>query len=74
MLCLSVYVTGDTHSYIDVGKITAKMWPESRHLTEKDTLIICGDFGFVWDNSQTDKWWQEWFLKRPYITCFVAGN
>lgn len=50
------------------------MWPESRHLTEKDTLIICGDFGFVWDNSQTDKWWQEWFLKRPYITCFVAGN
>lgn len=71
---MSVYVTGDTHAYIDVSKITTRMWPESRHLTERDTLIICGDFGFVWDDSQTDKWWQEWFLKRPYITCFALGN
>lgn len=71
---MSVYVTGDTHSYIDVDKITPSHWPESNNLTEKDTLIICGDFGFVWDDKFSDRWWQQWFLRRPYITCFVAGN
>lgn len=71
---MSVYVTGDTHSYIDVMKITPSRWQESNNLTERDTLIICGDFGFIWDNSFTDRWWQQWFLQRPYVTCFVAGN
>lgn len=71
---MSVYVTGDTHSYMDVGKITPSRWQESNNLKEADTLIICGDFGFIWDNSFTDRWWLQWFLRRPYITCFIAGN
>lgn len=71
---MSVYVTGDTHSYIDIDKITPSNWPESNNLTESDTLIICGDFGFVWDYGFSDRWWQQWFLRRPYITCFCAGN
>lgn len=71
---MSVYVTGDTHGYADIEKITPSHWPESNNLTEKDTLIICGDFGFVWNNNFSDRWWQQWFLRRPYITCFSQGN
>ena len=71
---MSVYVTGDTHSYIDVGKITTKMWPESKNFTENDFLIICGDFGFIWDNSKTDKAWLKWFQEKPFITLFCDGN
>lgn len=32
---MSVYVTGDTHSYIDIDKITPSHWLESNNLTEK---------------------------------------
>lgn len=28
-----VYVTGDTHAYIDMGKLAAKEWPEGKTLS-----------------------------------------
>lgn len=36
-----VYVTGDTHGDINFFKN-----PKLKKLTEEDTLIVCGDFGF----------------------------
>lgn len=39
-----VYITGDTH-----GDISFLKNPKLKKLNEKDTLIICGDFGFLWD-------------------------
>lgn len=71
---MSVYVTGDTHGYIDIDKLSFKNWNESKFLKESDTLIICGDFGFIWDGSQTEKWWLNWFEKKPYTTAFIPGN
>lgn len=39
-----IYITGDTHGdinrFFDGGALDTK-------LTKNDTLIICGDFGFV---------------------------
>lgn len=67
-----IIITGDTHGTIDYGKIKeiAKKYPS---LTEKDYLIIAGDFGAVWN----EKTLQEDL--RPYTdfrwtTLFVDGN
>ena len=71
---MAVYITGDTHGGIDVGKLSYERWPESRKLTDNDYLIICGDFGFVWNNSATEKQWLKWFDNKPYITLYCLGN
>ena len=41
-----IYVTGDMH-----GQISRFDDPALRRLKEKDTLLVCGDFGFLWDGS-----------------------
>lgn len=63
-----VYITGDTHGDINFFKS-----PELRKLTEDDTLIICGDFGFLWDGSEKEKKNLEILKKKKYTICFVDG-
>mgnify|MGYP003299436716 CR=1 FL=1 len=41
-----LYVTGDLHG--EFSKL------EKLRLNEDDTLIVCGDFGFIWDNSKEE--------------------
>ena len=36
--------------------------------------MICGDFGFVWDLGEEDKWWLNWLAAKPWTTLFVDGN
>ncbi|MCR5122598.1 MAG: metallophosphoesterase [Ruminococcus sp.] len=67
-----IIVTGDIHGEYDIGKL--KQRAKFRNMTKDDYLIICGDFGLVWDNSETDKWWREWLDQMPYTTLFVDGN
>ena len=45
-----VYVTGDMHG--DYSRFDS---PAIKQLKKGDTLIICGDFGFVWDNSKIEQ-------------------
>ena len=71
---MAVYITGDTHGYIDIDKLSYRRWPESRCLTDNDYLIICGDFGLVWDGSQTEKMWLDWLDNKPYTTLWCQGN
>lgn len=47
-----VYITGDTHGEIDVHKLTKKNFPIQKQMTKDDSLIICGDFGCVWDGQK----------------------
>ena len=42
-----IYLTGDTHGGIDVRKLLDKKF--LKRVKEGDYLIICGDFGFIWD-------------------------
>ena len=41
-----VYLTGDTHGDIQRFKQGKLRW-----LGKKDTVVVLGDFGFVWDGS-----------------------
>lgn len=45
-----IYVTGDVHA--DLGRFKGKA---AKKLKKGDTLIVCGDFGFVWDGSKKEQ-------------------
>ena len=45
-----VYVTGDMHGDFERFKL-----PAMKKLKKGDTLIICGDFGFLWDGSKEEE-------------------
>ena len=45
-----IYVTGDLH-----GDLSRLETFRLHRLKRDDKLIICGDFGFLWDNSDSEK-------------------
>ncbi len=45
-----------------------------RRLTDKDCLIICGDFGFVWNDSQKEKALLNKIGSKRFKTLFVDGT
>lgn len=69
-----IFVTGDLHSTIDMHKLSVDAFPEQKQLDKCDYVIICGDFGGVWDGGKTDKYIQKWLEDKPFTTLFVAGN
>lgn len=69
-----IYVTGDIHAHIDIGKLSTRRFPEQRSLTKSDYLIICGDFGLVWNESPTELYWRKWLSDKPFTTLWVDGN
>jgi hypothetical protein len=72
-----VYVTGDIHGSFDIHKLTTDAFPEQKQMSKQGFLIICGDFGLVWDgdkDSKSDKYWLNWLEKKPFTTLFVDGN
>lgn len=42
-----IYITGDTHIPIDIGKLSTSRFPKQKSLTKDDYVIVCGDFGGV---------------------------
>lgn len=73
---MTVYVTGDVHGRAEYGssRFAFKSWPLGRTLTRDDAVIVAGDFGFVWDGSNAERYWLDWFESKPWTTCFVDGN
>ena len=69
-----IYITGDVHQSHDIRKLNTKSWPEQKNLTRDDYLIVCGDMGIVWDDSQSDRYRRDWFEDKPFTTLFVDGN
>lgn len=63
-----IYITGDMHG--DISRFKEK---ELKNLQKGDTLIICGDFGFLWDGSKKEQKQLEWLGKRKYQILFVEG-
>ena len=64
-----IYITGDTH-----GDLSHFKDPKLKRLGEKDIVIVCGDFGFLWNpNDPKEKRNLEWLKKRKYTICFLDG-
>lgn len=64
-----IYITGDIH-----GDFTRFKSPMLRKLRKNDALIVCGDFGFIWDGSQKEKKLLKKIGRLPYNVLFVEGS
>lgn len=69
---MSVFITGDTHG--NFTRFKPNVYPVLDHLTKDDYVIICGDFGGVWDDSPFERRQLNWLDMRPYTTLFISGN
>lgn len=64
-----IYITGDTH-----GDISCFKNSKLNKLGEKDVVIVCGDFGFLWNpHDPQEKKNLNWLRKRKYTICFIDG-
>ncbi|MBE6610584.1 MAG: metallophosphoesterase [Ruminococcaceae bacterium] len=69
-----IFITGDTHIPIDVKKLGTRSFPLQKDLTKSDYVIICGDFGGVWNNDSEEMYWRKWLESKSFTTLFVDGN
>ena len=69
-----VYITGDTHIPVDIAKLNSKRFPAQKDLTKDDFLIICGDFGGVWNNDREEMYWRKWLEQKNFTTLFIDGK
>lgn len=69
-----LFVTGDIHAGRDISKLKSKNFPAGNTLTKDDYVIIAGDFGFLGDSQNEDKYWLNWFQEKKFKTLFVDGN
>ena len=58
-----IYVTGDTH-----GDITRLSKFKKLIRKQSDYLLVCGDFGFVWDGSKKE---QNTIKKLEQLDCII---
>lgn len=64
-----IYITGDTH-----GNYNDFMNRIRQHKISKgDIVIVCGDFGFVWDIPE-NRWVLTKLTAEPFTIAFVDGN
>lgn len=81
---MAIYITGDTHGGIDISKLNSKSRKaKGINLTNKDYIIICGDFGFPFTPNDIEKYehhkgeywyWINWLSKLPCTILWVDGN
>lgn len=64
-----VYVTGDTHG--DIDRLFDRQW---RKLKTGDTVIVCGDFGFLWNGDREEKDVIKYLGSRKYTVAFLDGT
>ena len=64
-----IYVTGDFHG--DYEKFSSK---EFKKLKKGDTLLVCGDFGFIWEGSKAEARLLKKIGRKKYKVLFVEGT
>lgn len=48
-----IFVTGDMHA--DPGRFSMENFPEQKEMTRNDYMVICGDFGLLWDKEESKR-------------------
>lgn len=70
-----IFITGDCHGNFE--RLNGSIFPEQNEMTKEDYVIICGDFGGVWNNDKESKMETmvlDWLDCKPFTTLFVDGN
>ena len=71
-----LFITGDTHSDFR-RRFNTTNFPEQKNMCKDDFVLICGDFGGIWNyecESKEEKHWLDWFEERSYTLLFIDGN
>ncbi|MBQ3587676.1 MAG: metallophosphoesterase, partial [Oscillospiraceae bacterium] len=63
-----VFVTADTHGELE--RLTDK---KLKFIKKYDTVIVLGDFGFVWDGSREQEKNLKKIAKLPFRVLFIDG-
>lgn len=75
---MGVYVTGDIHG--DPSRFSVNSFYEQKTFSgnkEDNIIIVCGDFGLVWNangEDPTERYWLNWLEQKNFTVCFVDGN
>ena len=67
-----IFVTGDCHG--EFQKLSTAAFPEQCEMTKDDIVIICGDFGVVWNAdgaSKSENYWLSRLDEKPVTTVFL---
>ena len=64
-----IYITGNTHG--DINRFETE---QTKKFTSEDYLIICGDFGFIWNGGKREEKQLEILSQKPYTILFVDGT
>lgn len=64
-----IYITGDMHGDLERFKQKAL-----KPLQRGDSLIVCGDFGFIWDGSQRENKILHKIGKFKFNVLFLEGT
>lgn len=64
-----IYVTGDMHG--DYNLLSQRKF---KRIKDGDTLIVCGDFGFIWKGGMRENKILDKLAKKKYNICFVDGT
>ena len=65
----TVYITGDMHGCLE------RLYDRNfRRLKSGDVLIVCGDFGYIFNGGKTEKQVIDFLATRRFVTAFVDGT
>lgn len=70
-----IYITGDCHG--NLRRFNRNCFPEQSEMTKDDYVIICGDFGMIWNKdceSKQEKYDLDLLNNRSFTTLFCDGN
>ena len=67
-----IYATGDLHG--NALRFQPEYFPEQAEMTKDDYMIVCGDFGFVWNGDKSDDAQLGKLETLPFTILFVDGN
>lgn len=67
-----IYITGDTHG--EQARFSPGAMPGEDKWSRDDTLIVCGDFGFLFADDEREHAFLDKLAQKPYTICFCDGN
>ena len=68
-----IYITGETHG--EFGRFSNKtLKRKGMEFTEKDFVIVCGDFGLCWEKDGTFDYWCKQLGGKNFTILWVQGN
>ena len=67
-----IYITGDCHGNFE--RFNASIFPEQKGMTKEDYVIICGDFGGVWNRDEVklkQRYWIGWIVNHLQLCLWM---